>query len=180
MTIPGNCSELSRFTCASILSVLQYLLKLTIDTCLVRMPIQRPQYWWRLLHTFGLISFNLHIISQIRLAGMVTCIFWVTQVVFTMEIEEMNDIQTQFCTIFRIGCLVHYEVWNWACSFVTPWQLRSFKVVIVWKVTEHNKRNAQTIITSIFFYMSIVVILKVLCKQPLNKDTDFFFTCLLL
>ena len=57
-TIRINCSELSRF-------VLQYLQKFTIDTCLVRMPIQRPQYWWRLLQTFELNSFNIHIANTI-------------------------------------------------------------------------------------------------------------------
>ena len=53
----------------SILSVLQYLRKFTIDTCLKRMPIQRAQYRRRLLHTFELISFNLHIANMIGWNG---------------------------------------------------------------------------------------------------------------
>ena len=33
---------------------LQYYRKFRIETCLVRMPNQRTQYWWRLPHTFRL------------------------------------------------------------------------------------------------------------------------------
>ena len=51
----GDYTEFSRFTeWLGELSVLQYEWKFRIETCLVRMRIQRTQYWWRLPHTFGL------------------------------------------------------------------------------------------------------------------------------
>ena len=110
MTIRSNCSELSRFTewlgvyfqFCNIFGSLQ-LIHVSC-ACLCNSPNIDDVYC---IHLGEIV---LIYISQIRLAGIVTCIFWVSQVVFTTEIEEMDDIQTKFCAIFRIGCLLHYEI----------------------------------------------------------------------